>query len=88
MHHSQVDVCVKVTKAMNAVYKTFNMTQSPFIVADFIIPTSGLLQCVGECTAEGFTDACDINASPDKRQILLHSEDNLIEALKVRHFLK
>ncbi|VDB98135.1 unnamed protein product [Peniophora sp. CBMAI 1063] len=56
----------KVTKAMNAVYKTFNMTQSPFIVADFIIPT----------------DACDINVSPDKRQILLHSEDHLIEALK------
>ena len=28
-------------------------------------------------------DSCDINVSPDKRTILLHSENNLIEALKV-----
>ncbi|KZV71466.1 DNA mismatch repair protein MutL [Peniophora sp. CONT] len=56
----------KVTQAINSVYKTFNMTQSPFIVADFIIPP----------------DACDINVDPDKRSILLHSEDNLVEALK------
>ena len=30
------------------------------------------------------TDSCDINVSPDKRTILLHSENNLIESLKVR----
>ena len=29
-------------------------------------------------------DSCDVNVSPDKRTILLHSEANLIEALKVR----
>lgn len=31
-----------------------------------------------------FADSCDINVSPDKRTILLHSEGNLIRALKVR----
>lgn len=30
-----------------------------------------------------FSDSCDINVSPDKRTILLHSEGNLIRALKV-----
>lgn len=74
---------------MNTVYKTFNMTQSPFIVADFIIPTGARILCSEDLTtADGFIDACDINVNPDKRQILLHSEDNLIEALKVRHLLK
>ena len=29
------------------------------------------------------TDSCDINVSPDKRTILIHSEDNLVAALKV-----
>jgi DNA mismatch repair protein PMS2 len=29
----------KVQKAFNEVYRTFNMNQSPFIVANFIIPT-------------------------------------------------
>ena len=28
-------------------------------------------------------DSCDINVSPDKRTILLHSENNLIQALRV-----
>lgn len=28
-------------------------------------------------------DACDVNVSPDKRTIFLHSEDNLVSALKV-----
>ncbi|KAI0300705.1 hypothetical protein B0F90DRAFT_1722574 [Multifurca ochricompacta] len=58
---------VKVQKAINEIYRTFNASQSPFIIADFILPT----------------DSCDINVSPDKRTILLHSENNLIEALKV-----
>ncbi|KAI0247255.1 DNA mismatch repair protein MutL [Lactifluus subvellereus] len=58
----------KVQKAINEVYRTFNANQSPFVIADFILPT----------------DSCDINVSPDKRTILLHSENNLIEALKVR----
>ncbi|KAJ6510997.1 histidine kinase-like ATPase [Mycena sanguinolenta] len=57
----------KVQKAFNEVYRSFNATQSPFIVADFILPT----------------DSCDINVSPDKRSILLHHEANLVSALKV-----
>ncbi|KAI0823883.1 hypothetical protein BC628DRAFT_1382209 [Trametes gibbosa] len=57
----------KVQKAFNEVYRTFNATQSPFIIADFILPTR----------------SCDINVSPDKRTILIHSENNLIQALKV-----
>lgn len=57
----------KVQKAINEVYRTFNANQSPFVIADFVLPT----------------DSCDINVSPDKRTILLHSENNLIEALKV-----
>lgn len=56
----------KIQKAFNEVYRTFNATQSPFIVANFIIPT----------------DACDINVSPDKRTILIHSENALVAALK------
>ncbi|TFK51203.1 DNA mismatch repair protein MutL [Heliocybe sulcata] len=56
----------KVQKAFNEVYRSFNATQSPFIVADFILPTN----------------TCDINVSPDKRTIFLHSENNLVEALK------
>ncbi|KII84936.1 hypothetical protein PLICRDRAFT_117370 [Plicaturopsis crispa FD-325 SS-3] len=57
----------RVQKAFNEVYRSFNTNQSPFIVANFILPTN----------------ACDINVSPDKRTIFLHSENNLIQALKV-----
>ncbi|EGN97537.1 hypothetical protein SERLA73DRAFT_57791 [Serpula lacrymans var. lacrymans S7.3] len=57
----------KIQKAFNEVYRSFNANQSPFIVADFVIPTH----------------TCDINVSPDKRTIFLHSEANLIQALKV-----
>lgn len=56
----------KIQKAFNEVYRSFNVGQHPFIIADFILPTH----------------ACDVNVSPDKRTILLHSEQNLIQALK------
>ncbi|TCD62462.1 hypothetical protein EIP91_006832 [Steccherinum ochraceum] len=56
----------KVQKAFNEVYRTFNATQSPFVVADFIVPT----------------DSLDINVSPDKRTVFIHSENSLIQALK------
>ncbi|KAJ7753591.1 histidine kinase-like ATPase [Mycena maculata] len=56
----------KIQKAFNEVYRSFNATQSPFIIADLILPT----------------DSCDINVSPDKRSILLHHEANLISAFK------
>ncbi|KAG8999615.1 hypothetical protein FRB90_012030 [Tulasnella sp. 427] len=55
-----------IQKAFNEVYRTFNANQSPFIVADFRLPTT----------------SCDINVSPDKRTIFIHSEGNLILALK------
>ncbi|KAF8129881.1 DNA mismatch repair protein MutL [Boletus edulis] len=58
----------KVQKAINEVYRTFNINQSPFVIANVILPTN----------------ACDINVSPDKRTIFLHSENNLVQALKVR----
>ncbi|KAM6499964.1 Histidine kinase-like ATPase, C-terminal domain containing protein [Amanita muscaria] len=57
----------KVQKAFNEVYRSFNANQSPFILADFIIPT----------------EFCDINVSPDKRTIFMQSEQNLVDALKV-----
>ncbi|KIM43925.1 hypothetical protein M413DRAFT_371356 [Hebeloma cylindrosporum] len=56
----------KVQKAFNEVYRTFNANQAPFILADFLIPT----------------ESYDVNVSPDKRTILIHSEANLISALK------
>ncbi|KAL4257180.1 DNA mismatch repair MutL/HexB family protein [Pleurotus pulmonarius] len=56
----------KVQKAFNEVYRSFNATQSPFIIADFLIPT----------------DSYDVNVSPDKRTIFLHNEANLIVALR------
>ncbi len=31
---------VKVQKAINEVYRTFNANQSPFVIADFLLPTS------------------------------------------------
>lgn len=56
----------KIQKTFNEVYRSFNTNQSPFVIADFILPT----------------DSCDVNVSPDKRTILLHSENALIAALK------
>ncbi|KAG8948328.1 hypothetical protein FRC04_009824 [Tulasnella sp. 424] len=56
----------KIQKAFNEVYRSFNTNQSPFVIADFQLPTS----------------SCDINVSPDKRTIFIHSEGNLILALK------
>lgn len=38
-------------------------------------------------TNVSFADSYDVNVSPDKRSIFLHSEQNLIEALKVRVLL-
>lgn len=56
----------KVQKAFNETYRTFNATQVPFIVANFTLPNG----------------SHDINVSPDKRTIFIHSEDNLVQALK------
>lgn len=54
-------------RAVNDVYKSFNTNQVPLAILDLQMPT----------------DSVDINVSPDKRTILVHSEANLIEALRV-----
>ncbi|KAJ4542976.1 ATP-binding mismatch repair protein [Exophiala dermatitidis] len=56
----------QIAKAINEVYKAFNVTQSPFIFADLQMDTN----------------AYDVNVSPDKRTILLHDSAALIENLK------
>ncbi|KLT42955.1 DNA mismatch repair protein MutL [Cutaneotrichosporon oleaginosum] len=55
-----------VMRAVNDVYKSFNTNQLPLAILDFQIPT----------------ESVDINVSPDKRTIMVHSEANLIEALR------
>ncbi|KAI5291791.1 hypothetical protein KEM54_006702, partial [Ascosphaera aggregata] len=59
-------VLPQIAKAFNEVYKSFNISQSPFIFANFEMDTS----------------AYDVNVSPDKRTILLHDAGFLIESLK------
>lgn len=56
----------QLSKAFNEVYKTFNLTQSPFIFANLLMDTN----------------AYDVNVSPDKRTIMLHEQHLLIESLK------
>ncbi|KAE8148369.1 serine incorporator-domain-containing protein [Aspergillus avenaceus] len=56
----------QIAKAFNEVYKSFNVSQSPFVFADFHMDT----------------DAYDVNVSPDKRTILLHDAGALIDSLK------
>lgn len=56
----------QVAKAINEVYKSFNVLQSPFIFADFRMDTN----------------AYDVNVSPDKRTILLHDSAALVEKLR------
>ncbi|OCK78194.1 DNA mismatch repair protein MutL [Lepidopterella palustris CBS 459.81] len=56
----------QVAKAFNEVYKSYNITQSPFIFADLRLDTN----------------AYDVNVSPDKRTILLHDQTALLESLK------
>jgi DNA mismatch repair protein PMS2 len=51
---------------MNEVYRSFNVSQTPFVFADFQMDTN----------------AYDVNVSPDKRTILLHNATALIEKLK------
>lgn len=56
----------QVAKAFNEVYKSFNITQSPFVFADIKLDTN----------------AYDVNVSPDKRTIMLHDQTALLERLK------
>ncbi|KAI4095779.1 MAG: hypothetical protein LQ339_007142 [Xanthoria mediterranea] len=54
-------------KVFNEVYKSYNVSQSPFVFANIIIDT----------------DAYDVNVSPDKRTILLHEQTALLESLRI-----
>ncbi|KAJ4376990.1 ATP-binding mismatch repair protein [Didymella sp. IMI 355093] len=56
----------QVAKAVNEVYKSYNITQSPFIFADIQLDT----------------EAYDVNVSPDKRTIMLHDQTVLLESIK------
>jgi DNA mismatch repair protein PMS2 len=56
----------QVAKAFNEAYKSYNITQSPFIFADIQLDT----------------EAYDVNVSPDKRTIMLHDQTALLESLK------
>ncbi|KAK5175507.1 ATP-binding mismatch repair protein [Saxophila tyrrhenica] len=56
----------QVTKAVNEVYRSFNVAQMPFVFANLIMDTN----------------AYDVNVSPDKRSIMLHDQTALLESLK------
>lgn len=53
-------------KAINEVYKSYNVSQSPFIFADFRMDTNSY----------------DVNVTPDKRTIYLHDAAALTDRLK------
>lgn len=57
----------QVAKIFNEVYKSYNVSQSPFIFANILLDTN----------------AYDVNVSPDKRTILLHDQTNLLESVRV-----
>ncbi|KAK6219580.1 DNA mismatch repair protein MutL [Colletotrichum tabaci] len=53
-------------KVFNEVYKAYNASQSPFIFADIQLDTH----------------LYDVNVSPDKRTIMLHDQNRMLESLK------
>lgn len=57
----------QLAKAFNEVYRSYNNSQSPFIFADVQLDTM----------------LYDVNVSPDKRSILLHDQNNLLDTLRV-----
>lgn len=56
----------QVSKVFNEIYRSFNSSQSPFVLANLIMDTN----------------AYDVNVSPDKRTIMLHDQTALLESLK------
>lgn len=73
----------QVQKVVNETYRSFNTHQVPLAVLDFQIPRGELspMRCIDVAKQ---ADSVDINVSPDKRTIMLHSEANLIAALKTK----
>ena len=72
----------QVSKVFNEVYKSYNVSQSPFIFANIILNTSTFI-VIGFGGLANVSDAYDVNVSPDKRTILLHDQGLLLESLKV-----
>ncbi|KAL7949811.1 hypothetical protein V8C42DRAFT_360960 [Trichoderma barbatum] len=56
----------QLAKAFNEVYRSYNNSQSPFIFADVQLDTM----------------LYDVNVSPDKRSILLHDQNSLMDTLR------
>ncbi|BFI23248.1 radial spoke head protein 10B [Marchantia polymorpha subsp. ruderalis] len=56
----------KVAKLLNELYRSFNSLQYPMLVLNFILPTTSY----------------DVNVTPDKRKVFLHSEGELMLALR------
>ena len=56
----------KLTKALNEVFRQFNMHQYPVYFLNIAMPT----------------DAYDVNITPDKRSIMFHNEKAMVEAVK------
>ncbi|KAL6858513.1 DNA mismatch repair protein MutL [Trichoderma novae-zelandiae] len=56
----------QLAKAFNEVYRSYNNSQSPFIFADVQLDTM----------------LYDVNVSPDKRSILLHDQNILLDTLR------
>ena len=76
----------QVAKVFNEVYKSYNISQSPFIFANIVLDTSMWHSWTSICMLT-LADAYDVNVSPDKRTILLHEQNALLEALRVRPLL-
>ena len=73
----------QVAKVFNEVYKSYNLSQSPFIFADVLLDTSTSLSR-NRVSILMNQDAYDVNVSPDKRTILLHDQGLLLDSMKVR----
>ncbi len=56
----------KMQKVINEVYKSFNMHQYPVFIFNITMPS----------------DEYDINVTPDKRQVMIHKEKQIVEAVK------
>lgn len=73
----------QVAKVFNEVYKSYNISQSPFVFANILLDTSMWYSNISIYLLI-MPDAYDVNVSPDKRTILLHEQNTLLDALRVR----
>lgn len=64
--NSRPCILPQISKAFNEIYRSFNTTQLPVVIANIKLDTA----------------LYDVNVTPDKRTILLHNEQELIEMIK------